>query len=1029
MHMKARPRTALLGLVALLASPLAAQDVEPESWRLAVGYLQRGLHAEAAEQLRAFLAAAPKHARASEARYRLGVCRLELGQTKDAIEPLEQAARDTALALRPECLYRLAGALQQTARHADAAKRFEELLAAVPADHYLAAAGRYGAGEAHRDAGDDRQAIPHFDAASRSPDDDPRGYGFAGGYQLGYAKLRSGDHAGALAAFRTLCERWPSHEAIGELRYLVGEAAHRTRDDATAETAWRAAIAVGGEWADDARSALASLLRARGDDVAAVAELRRLAADAPDSPLARGARLQLAQVQLAQGEAARALKDLDALLGAKDLEPTLTTSAHAVRGDALAALARPAEAVAAYDAALASAPEARRARLCCARAEALLAAGKAVDALAAFATTKSGTDAELKGDLLYGEIQALHALGRHDESSQRARVFARELPQHRLAGHAAFALAENLYAQAKYQDARTAYDSLPGQHALARDARHKAAWSAWLADDAVDAQRRFAALVADESQDAARREEALSMEALAAAQAKRPDQALDAADRYAARYQKGAFLARTERVAARVLREKGELKAAGERLVRAGKAETKEGAVPLALERADVAFQAGDFASSRRIYEEHASRTDAAGARALEGLAWCAFELGDDEACLAAVRAGLQHASIGDLAPALRELELDLFTRKQRWAEAVASARAFLSAWPQHGKAADVEFALGTALARAGQDDDARTVLTAVVEAGRVARKDLALYELAWVAQRAKDADGARARFTQAIEATKDPELADECRVLCAENDLARGQRDRARALLGKVTHERHVARAQYLIGQSLLADGQTERAAKVFEGVAKLPGAAALAADALFAAGETAHGRGDFAAATASLTTLVEQHPQHARTVRAKLYLGECLVRADRPADALPLLEQYLAQGAATDGDAGRARAKLWIGRAHQARGDHERAEREFAETTRLADGPIGAEAAFLIGAVRKGRGDVAGAAEAFVKVAILFADPVWVPKALLEAGKCWLELGQREKADRVLDELIEKHGKSPEAAAAKPLRRASQR
>ncbi|MBI5850005.1 MAG: hypothetical protein HZB39_03040 [Planctomycetes bacterium] len=77
----------------------------------------------------------------------------------------------------------------------------------------------------------------------------------------------------------------------------------------------------------------------------------------------------------------------------------------------------------------------------------------------------------------------------------------------------------------------------------------------------------------------------------------------------------------------------------------------------------------------------------------------------------------------------------------------------------------------------------------------------------------------------------------------------------------------------------------------------------------------------------------------------------------------------------------------------------------------------------------MRRGRGDVAGAAEAFVKVAILFADPVWVPKALLEAGKCWLELGQREKADRVLDELIEKHGKSPEAAAAKPLRRASQR
>ncbi|MCC6784629.1 MAG: tetratricopeptide repeat protein [Planctomycetes bacterium] len=1038
MQHQVRSRSIRFTLVGLLVAALGghglrAQDppagAEPESWRLAVGLLQRGLHAEAAVQLRAFLKAEPRHARASEARYRLGVCELETGRPEAAIEVLEQAARDQQLALRPECLYRLGLALQTLARHADAAKRFEELLAAIPSDHYLAEAAAYAAGECRRDAGDDARAIPHFERASRSADADPSGYAFAGAYQAGYARLRTGDHAGAQAAFRALCERWPTHEAIGELQYLVGETAHRVGDTARAETAWRAAAAAGGDWADDARSGLATLARARGDDAAAAEELRRIAKADPASPLGRGARVQLAQFALGKGEASRAVAELDALLAEEGLEASLAGSAHALRGDALAALGRPGEAVPAYDAALSQLPEARRPRLACARAEALLAAGQAAEALAAFVATKSGGDAGLRGELLYGELRALHALGRHDESIARAQVFARELPQHRLAGHAGFALAENQYAARRYREARSGYDAIPADHALAPAARHKAAWSAWLSDDAPDALQRFAALVEDGAQDAERREEALAMTALAAAAAKQAAPALDAADRYAARHPQGAFLARTERVAARVLREKGDLGAARERLARAAKAERGEGAVGLALERADLAFQAGDFAQARRGYEEHAGRPDAYGARALEGLAWCAFELGDDEACLRAIRGGLAHATIGDIAPALRELELDLFARKQRWPEAIEAARAFLNAWPKHAKARDIEFALGTALARAGQDDEARTVLTRVVEAGAAKRADLALYELGWIAQRKQDQDGARARFAQVVTTTAEPELADECRVLVAESELARGKRDAARAVLAKVTNPSQIARARYLVAQSLLAEGKDAEAARLFAEVATLPGADALAADALFAAGETELQRGEFVPATASLETLLAKHPKHARVTRAKLYLGECFVRAGRSADALPLLEQYLAQDAAGDGDAGRARARLWLGKAQLERKDFERAERELAEAARLADGAIGAEAAFQIGESRRARADLEGAAEAYLKVAILFADPVWVPRALLAAGKTWLELGQREKADRVLDELIEKHPKSAEAAAAKPLRRSHQR
>ena len=1023
MSQPARVRTFSVGLCLSLVAPLLAQQGEPESWRLAVGLIQRGLFAEAADQLRAFLKEAPRDPRVVEARYRLGVCELELGHTEQAVDLLGQAARDESFALRPECLYRLAGALQKLSRPAEAAVRFEEILKVTGEEHYLAAAAHYGAGEALRDAHQDARALPHFAAAARSKDDDPQGYAFAGAYQAGYAQLRSGDAAGALGTFRGVVKRWPAHEALPELWYLIGEAAHRAHDDEAATEAWRKAAAAGGEWADDARSGLASLARGRGDRDTAIAELRKLCSETPEGPLADGARVELAQLLEDGGAHDQALRETEAVLKREALAPALRAHAIAVRGDALRGLGRIDDALTAYAQALQTSEGDAAARIRIARGETLLQAGRAKDAVADFDAAGKSEDAGLRGDALYGLVRALHAQGEHDRSIAAAQRLRKELPSHRLAVHAAFAIAENLYAKGDHAGARRQFDAIPAEHELAAPARYKAAWSAWLAEDAKDALRRFTALCDDKAQDDARREEALSMVALAAATAKQPDDALGAADRYAARYPKGTWLARTERVAARVLRERNDLRGAAERLARAERSESGDGAASLALERADIAFQAGDYAAAGKGYAQHAGRKDALGARALEGTAWCAFQLGDDAACLRAIRAGAAHPAAGDVAPSLGELEVNLHQRAQDHVAAAAAAKRFLETWPEHPRAPAMEFALGTSLARGGDAKAARVVLERVVKAARCPRVDLAEYELAWACRRGDDEEAARAAFLRVAKSSQDPELADECRVLVGEALASGADRKAARDLLAQVTHEKHVARARYLIGQSWLADGDTQKAAAAFEAAAKSPHGDAIAADALFAAGETEHDRGRFAEASASLQELIEKHPDHARVARARLYLGECRVREGRPADVVPLLEQYLADGASADGDSGRARGHLWLGRAQQDRKDLDRAEREFVEAARLAEGSIGAEATFRIGEVRRARGDQSGAAEAFMKVAILFSDPQFVPPALLEAARCWIESGQAEKADGALRELREKYGDSEAAKQARSL------
>ncbi|MCA8966633.1 MAG: tetratricopeptide repeat protein, partial [Planctomycetes bacterium] len=96
------------------------------------------------------------------------------------------------------------------------------------------------------------------------------------------------------------------------------------------------------------------------------------------------------------------------------------------------------------------------------------------------------------------------------------------------------------------------------------------------------------------------------------------------------------------------------------------------------------------------------------------------------------------------------------------------------------------------------------------------------------------------------------------------------------------------------------------------------------------------------------------------------------------------------------------------------------DRAEQALGAAIDLDDGPVAAEAQFRIGEARHAHGDRAGAIDAFVKLPILYAQAEWVRRGLLQAGLTYLELGQRDKAARVLEELVAKYPNSEEAAAA---------
>ncbi len=1017
------PSLSLLVVVWLAPALVAQADRSTETFQLGVGLLQRGLHDEAARQFEKFAREQPRHALAAEAHYRLGCCQLELGQSKAAIASLRRALdAGDALKLRAESRYRLAGALQGEHEAGAAVEQLMALLAETPADHYLRASAEYARGEGLRELQRDEEAAAAFLAAataSKAGD----GIGLAGRYQAGFALVRLARYEAAAAAFRAAAEGDPAHDSQGECWYLAGDAAYRAGRHADAAAAFEKARVAGGEFADDATVGLAWSRLKTGDAVAARKLFEAATTDSSDAELAARARLEWGRL-LQQGDAHARAEEVLAPLLVDGTAPALRAEASEIVGLAAAARGDQAGAVGRLTAAFATADPAARPRISAALGAAHAASGAWAEALAAYdaAATGAGDDAGLRGDALYGRALALHKLGRHDEAIAAAEDLRRSLPSHALVEHAALAIAESRFALKQFAAADAAFAPLAVDGArFAATAAFKRAWCTYLQGRPADAAVAFGAIAADRKAEHA--EEALSMEALCWLESGDADKALAAADRYRARHRDGRFLARTERLASRSLQAKGDLVGAARRLASAATAEgAGERQRQDRLDAAELVFRQGDFAAAARAYRELMEGDDAVAARAVEGAAWCAFELGDDAASLAHADQALAHAALGARCADVLQLRCAVQQRMQRWTDAAATASRFLKECGGDARAPDMRYALGVAQARGGDDAAARATLRDLLGAGGGTRPDRVAYELAWACRRAGDDKAALAAFEQVVARSADEAMVGEARLHVGEARLAAGEGEAARAILLEVRGE-YRARALYKLAFDHLGRGETgpARALLTQIGSEKLTGE--FADDARFLLGEACYQAGDHAASLAAFEAALRTLPKHARVQAARQHGAESAVLAGRPEQAVAWLEDLLREvvGDAPDAALQRARAQLWLGRAHVDRKAWPAATRALQAVTALTDTELAAEAQFRLGGVRRAQGDLEGAVDAFVKLSILYGHAEWVARGLYETVTCYQELGQPAKAARFQEELAQRFPQSEWATKAK--------
>jgi tetratricopeptide (TPR) repeat protein len=1007
-----------------LSAPVAAQRVSaerpPEAFVLACGLQQRGLHREAAAQFAAFLQSAPEHGLAAEAHYRLGLCHAELGAAAPAVAALSEALRrgDPSGRWSPECRYRLGGLLAAGGDHAGAEQQFTALAAAVAKDHYLAAAAQFAAGEALRELGKDTAAAVAFAAAAKLAVGEQTGFRFPALYQQAFAARRMAEPGAAAQAFGAAAEAAPDPGARTECLYLRGDCRLQLRLWEAATRDFEAVVAAGGEFAAPAQLGLGFAALGGGDQAAAAAAFARCLELPDGGAVAPRARLELGRAlhQLRRyGEAAAALQPLLA----PNVAVELRWPAQELVGLAALAEGRAEPALAALRAAQAAAPTAEQPRLWFAIGEACSGLARWAEALAAYQEVPADAAGRLYGDALYGGCFALHQLGKFEDSNQWAERLTALQPQHPLAGQAAFARAENLFALQQYAAALAAYTALPKDAAWADEAAWKVAWCQQLDGAPAAAAKAFAALAGGKG---AHAEEALAMVAVAQFAAGDAAAALEAADRYRARFAEGTFVDRTERIAARVLQQRGDLAGAAARLGRAAAHGAEATRLADRLEAAELLLQQGDYQSAAAGF---AGLTDAAGslgARAEVGAAFCAFELGDDAGCQRWLDRALARAPGGAERAEALALRAAWLQRGEHWPEAAAAAATFLAAHAEHPKAPALRLLCGIAKARAGAHAEAAAVLEALLAAGGGPEPVRAAYELAWAKRRAGDEPGALAAFARTAALGTAGELVAEAHLHLLVAALGRGELAAAAAELPGVRGaHRGAALCQLAFAEFAAAGAEPKALAAVRSRCTELvalPGEP-LVAEGLYLLALCDERLGAPAAAVPPLQRLLAEFPGHARTQEARLLLGGCAVAAGAADAALAPLEALLATGELPAADA--ARAHLLRGRVRLLRREADRAEADFARAKALSEGALGAEAQFRIGEARLLRGDLGGAADAFVALPILYRQPEWVARGLWQAGLVYEQLQQPEPAQRFFRELVERCPEAPEAAAAR--------
>ncbi len=789
---------------------------------------------------------------------------------------------------------------------------------------------------------------------------------------LGDIALEKGDADKALKFYTEGLERFPQGALCGDCRLGLGRVLERQNKHAEALKVYDEAIARNDAWSDDAWLRVATLHARQKTFDKAVEAYQSLIAKYSTSSLVDQARLGLAQALLASNKSSEA----EAALAAIPASSPLTADARYQLGMIQLQRQAPAEAVRSFEAAIAANDKhPRLAELSLAIAQHLVQSGKADEARPWFERAASASPTNDQAELaLLGLIETAVANGDQPALIAAANRFVRQYPQHPQRITAELHLARDLLAANKTAEAIQLLEP-----PLARPADATAKNSA-AARDRLSAQYLLALAYQSEG----RAKDVL--------QALKP--VLDSTDAALAETRQQAW-----RLQAAVLVTQNQFDAAIPALVQYLKQPTSDGELAARAQLAICYARTKNAIQAKQALSEFIAKkpSDELRKATTEALTEAAMAIEDETISADLIATLAQNGASID--PGLSAYHAARAAEKQGKFEQAATTYQRLVATPPPGITADLLlYNAGWAWKQAGKSAEARQAFESLTRDHPQSRywSDVT-YRLAELALEAKQIEPARAWLD---------------------------------ALVKRETSGDILIHALYLQGQLAMQTEQWTDVTAPLTRIVELAPQHPLRPLAEFWLAEAAYRQRQFDVALKRLDDLAPQisgevKPSWAAMVplrRAQILVqqkkfAEARAIADKIATDFPQFEQQY-------------EVDYVIGRTHASAAEFDEAREAYQRVIRSPRGgksETGAMAQWMLAETYFHQRNYEAALKEYLRVETVYAYPTWQALGLLQAGKCYEQLGQWSQASETYARLIKNHPQSSHAQEASQRLQAS--
>jgi TolA-binding protein len=982
----------LATIVGSLAVPLRADEAD-DQYAIAAGHYAQKRWELAVESFEAFLKQSPEHPKSGSALFYLGEAQLQIGQIEKA------------------------------------AGRFEVYLKKDPEGRHARVA-QFRAGEAAYLADSHQRAKSLLEEfLSRYPDDKLNAY--ASGY-LGEMMLAEQDLAGAESSFRGVLARFPDAGNQDQCRFGLGRALRKQGKSEEAERLFMAVAAkTGSPLADDAQFQLGALQYAMGKFENATATFDAFESTFKDSPWVPTARL-------ARGWAAVKLDRLDEAKKFFQLikgDPEVGIEAQYWLGlvektqEDWQGAAKTLLGAAEVDPAHKLVPAIR-----VHAGHALLHAGDAAAAAEQFdlAMAFPGEGNEWIDDAMRGKVQSALAAKDHAGVDRDAADFAGRFSDSPLKADVDCILAQSLIERKQFARAVEILEPMVTDQSDDEDLMERRYLLALAyeglqrGEDALEMLEPVLSTGGNEFQADARLTQASLLIAMKRyAEAIGPleaflggepdgDPAVKAIGQLAISYARTGKLDQAKRAYARLLKEQPK-----HQLI-----------VPITEQMAEAAYDAGELSWSRTLFRWLARSSGSVEyeRKGLAGLAWSHFKLGELEEGAATFDELLKKDPDPALASEAALARGQILQKLERPQEALAMFDSVIDKYKDSEQHPEALLAAARLRDDLGQDAEAAVLYQRLTqEYPESAGLDSVLYHWAWALEDLGRTDEAVVVFRRIHEGSPEGEYWADATFRLADHAYRAGDylagRNLVTAILGAKTDDRIRQNTQFLLGQIASAEQKWPEARQAFQTLIDEYPESQLRLRAEYGVAEATFRQNDHQAAITLFQRLVDQTSQGNEPWFALFHvrLAQSLAQLKKWSEAYEIASKIEAR---FPGFEEQYEADYVIGRCQAAQADMEAARASYRKAYTSPNGDkteTAAKARFMIAESYFHQKNYEDALREYLALEILYAYPVWQAVALLQAGKCYEQLGEWDEAVKQYARVLEVYGDTDHAEEAK--------